>query len=155
MSWSTFELRVRLVSRETGLSPPVKYFYWPFQGSASFVDHLCYFRLVFVMLTCTSVYWCLVVDCLEKADLLAFLCLIVKLSLSHWYLGQLWCLIVLIPDLCPLSYFFILRHLIFLTLLLWTDRCHPGKILDLMRWLICSCVEKLSFQLWVTPDLTT
>ena len=35
--------------RETGLSPPVKYFYWPFQGDTSFVDHLCYFCLVFVM----------------------------------------------------------------------------------------------------------
>ena len=27
-----------LCSRETGLSPPVKYFYWPFQGGASFVN---------------------------------------------------------------------------------------------------------------------
>ena len=59
MSWSTSELRVSLARRETGLSPPVKYFYWPFQGSASFVDHLCYFCLVFVVLLCTSVYWCL------------------------------------------------------------------------------------------------
>ena len=25
--------------RETSLSPPVKYFYWPFQGGTSFVDH--------------------------------------------------------------------------------------------------------------------
>ena len=32
-------------------------------------------------------------------------CLIVKLSLSHWYPGSVWCLIVSIPDLCPLSYF--------------------------------------------------
>ena len=32
------------------LSPPVKYFYWPFQGSTSLVDHLCYFCIVFVML---------------------------------------------------------------------------------------------------------
>ena len=30
----------------TGLSPPVKYFYLPFQGGASFVDHLCYFCLI-------------------------------------------------------------------------------------------------------------
>ena len=37
---------MRLVRLETGLSPPVKYFYLPFQGGASFVDHLCYFRLV-------------------------------------------------------------------------------------------------------------
>ena len=31
--------------RLTGLSPPVKYFTDPFQGGASFVDHLCYFCL--------------------------------------------------------------------------------------------------------------
>ena len=36
-------------------------------------------------------------------------CLIVKLSLSHWYLGQVWCLIVSIPDLCPFSYFLYFR----------------------------------------------
>ena len=28
-----------------------------------------------------------------------------KLSLSHWILGQVWCLIKSIPDLCPFSYF--------------------------------------------------
>ena len=26
----------------TKICPPVKYFYWPFQGGASFVDHLCF-----------------------------------------------------------------------------------------------------------------
>ena len=31
------------------LSPPIKIFNCPFQGGASFVDHLCYFCLVFVM----------------------------------------------------------------------------------------------------------
>ena len=46
MSWPTSELRVRLARRETNLSPPVKYFNLPFQGGASFVDHLCYFCLV-------------------------------------------------------------------------------------------------------------
>ena len=35
---------------EIGLSPPVKYFNWPFQGGTSFVDHLCYLCLVIVML---------------------------------------------------------------------------------------------------------
>ena len=33
---------------------------------------------------------------------------IVKLSLSHWYPGQMWCLIVSIPDICPLSHFVML-----------------------------------------------
>ena len=43
---------VRLVRCETRLSPPVKYFFYcPFQGGASYVNHLCYFCLVFVMLS--------------------------------------------------------------------------------------------------------
>ena len=42
---------MRLARRETGLSPPVEYFY---RDGASFVDHLCYFCLVFVMLSCAS-----------------------------------------------------------------------------------------------------
>ena len=74
MSWSTSELRVRLARLETGLSPPGKIFYWPFQGGASFVYHLCYFCLVFVMLSCASVYWCLAVTCWKKPDLFALVC---------------------------------------------------------------------------------
>ena len=35
------------------------------------MDHSCYFCLVFAMLSCASVYWCLVVTCWERADLLA------------------------------------------------------------------------------------
>ena len=33
---------------------------------------------------------------------LSFVVRIVTLSLSHWYQGQVWCLIV---SICPLSYF--------------------------------------------------
>ena len=40
-----------------------------------FVDHLCYFFLVFVMLSCASVYWCLVVTCWERADPFALVCI--------------------------------------------------------------------------------
>ena len=59
VSWSTYELWVRLARRETGLSPPVAYLYWTFQCSTSFVDHLCYLCLVFVMLSCVfiAVLW--------------------------------------------------------------------------------------------------
>ena len=32
-------------------SPPVKYIYTPFKGDTSFVEHLCYLCLVFVMLS--------------------------------------------------------------------------------------------------------
>ena len=77
VSWSTSEHRVRLARRETGFSPPVKYLYWPFQGGTTFVDHLCYPCLVFVMLSSlfnaalwsyagkgpTSCLWCFIVFC--------------------------------------------------------------------------------------------
>ena len=43
----------------------------PVQGGASFVDHLCYFCLAFVMHLCATFYCCLVVTCWERADLLA------------------------------------------------------------------------------------
>ena len=75
-----------------------------FQGCASFVDHLCYFCLVFIMLSWVSVYWCLVVTCWERANLLALVCEVVT-NFPIGILGQVWCLIVLIPDLCPFSYF--------------------------------------------------
>ena len=74
VSWSTSELRVRLARHETCLSPSVKYFYWRFQNGASFMDHLCYFCLVIVILSCVSVSLCLVVTCWERAGLLALVC---------------------------------------------------------------------------------
>ena len=58
----------KLLASETGLSPPVKYFYWPFQGGTSLVDHLCYFCAF------ASAHCCLVVPCCERADLLALVC---------------------------------------------------------------------------------
>ena len=61
------------------------------------------FLSYFVMLSCTSVCWCLVVTCWERADLLALVC-DVSLWRCHFpigILGQVWCLIVSIPDLCP------------------------------------------------------
>ena len=87
--------------------PSSKIFNWPFQGGAFFVDHLCYFCLVFVMLSCASVYWCLVVTCWERDDLLALVCDVWMWS-CHFpigILGPVWCLIVSISDICPLSYF--------------------------------------------------
>ena len=107
MPWSTSEIRMRLAIRETGLSPPVKYFYWLFESGASFVDHLCCFCLVCVMLSWAYVYWCLVVTCWERADLLAALVCDVWLWSCHFPIGipvQVCCLIVSIPDFCPLSY---------------------------------------------------
>ena len=38
------------------------------------MDLLCFFSLVFAMPLCASVYMCLVVNCWERADLLALVC---------------------------------------------------------------------------------
>ena len=61
---------------------------------------------------CTSVYLYLVVTCWERADLLALVCG-VSLSVCHFpigILGQVWYLIVSIPDLCTLTYFCSFLH---------------------------------------------
>ena len=39
-----------------------------------FVDPLCYFCPVYVMLSCVSAYWCPVVTCWKRADPLALVC---------------------------------------------------------------------------------
>ena len=68
---------------------PCKRCCWPFKGGTSFVDLLCFFCLVFVLSLCVSVYLCLVVTCLERADLGSRLwCITVSLSLSRWYPGS-------------------------------------------------------------------
>ena len=67
---------------------------------------LCFFCLVFSMPLCASVYMCFLVTCWERADFLALLCG-VKLLVRHFpivILGQVWYLIVSIPDLCTLTY---------------------------------------------------
>ena len=81
------------------LKPSSKILYWSFQGGASFVDHLCYFCLV---LLCFHAR--LFVDALWSpagkgpTSWLSFV-------MSNCDVGQVWCLIVSVPDLCPLSYF--------------------------------------------------
>ena len=58
------------------------------------------FFLVFVMPLCASVYLCLVVTYWERAGLLLVVC---HFPIS--ILGQVWYLIVLIPDICPILTF--------------------------------------------------
>ena len=105
MSWSTSELRVRLAPLNR-FKPSSKIFYWPFQGGTSFVDLyvfvlycVCYvFVRVWLYVLCGhllgkgwplgSRLWCL-------------------LWVGHFpigILGQVWYLIVSIPDLCTLTY---------------------------------------------------
>ena len=72
------------------------------------MDHLRYFCLVFVMLSCEYVdaLWSL-----AGKGLTSWLSIL--MSSCHFpidILGQMWCLIVSIPDLCPLSYFYWEKH---------------------------------------------
>ena len=58
------------------------------------------------MRLCTSVYMCIVVTCWERADLLDLVCGVL-LCVCHFpisILGQVWYLIVSIPDFCTLTY---------------------------------------------------
>ena len=61
------------------------------------------FCLVFAMSLCASVYMCFVVTCGERADLLALVCGVCCEFV--FILGQVWYLILSIPDLCTLTYF--------------------------------------------------
>ena len=81
------------------------------------MDHLSYFCLLLLCLHarlfCDALWspagkeltsWLSFV--MSNCDVVTFpLVSWVTLSLSHWYPGSGGCLIVLIPDLCPLSYF--------------------------------------------------
>ena len=68
------------------------------------MDHLCNFCIVFVMLSR------LLIAALWSAPRLSFVVLnCVVVTFPFGILGQVWYLIVLIPDLCPLSYFHSVR----------------------------------------------
>ena len=100
---STSELRVRLAPLNW-FKPSSKIFYWPFQGGASFVDLLC-FCSVLCLLCCVRV--CLYVLCghlLGKGWPLGscLWCLLWVCYFPIGILGQVWYLIVSIPDLCNL-----------------------------------------------------
>ena len=67
-----------------------------------FMFHVCLYYTV------ESVPCSLVITCWERADLLALLCVMfpcVFVTFPYGVLGQVWCLIVSIPDMCLLLYF--------------------------------------------------
>ena len=74
------------------------------------MDLFCYF--VFCVCLChtvLSVSCSLVITCWERVDLLALLYVMfscVFVTFLYGILGQVWYLIVLIPDLCLLPYFY-------------------------------------------------
>ena len=103
MSWSTSELRVRLAPLNR-FKPSSKIFYWPFQGGTSFVDLLCFCSVLCLL---CFVRVCLYVLCghlLGKGWPLGsrLWCLLWVCHFPIGILGQVWYLIVSIPDLCNL-----------------------------------------------------
>ena len=106
MSWSTSELRVRLAPLNR-FKPSSKIFYWPFQGGTSFVDLLCFCSVLCLL---CFVHVCLYVLCghlLGKGWPLGsrLWCLLWVCHFPIGILGQVWYLIVSIPDLCTITYF--------------------------------------------------
>ena len=106
VSWSTSELRVRLAPLNR-FKPSSKIFYWPFQGGTSFVDLLCF---CYVLCLLCFVRVCLYVlrgHLLGKGWPLGsrLWCLLWVCHFPIGILGQVWYLIVSIPDLCNLTYF--------------------------------------------------
>ena len=77
--------------------------------SYPYMMQLSLFIRSFILSLCASVYMCFVVTCWERADLLA-LVRGVYCEFPIGILGQVWYLIVSIPDLCTLTYFYL--HLI-------------------------------------------
>ena len=49
--WSSRNLASEVGTQCNRFKPSSKIFYWPFQDGTSFVDHLCYLCIVFVMLS--------------------------------------------------------------------------------------------------------
>ena len=59
---------------KTGLSPPVKYFTDRSKAVHLLWIFFVFFYLTFAMPLYASVYMCLLVNCWERADLLALIC---------------------------------------------------------------------------------
>ena len=88
--------------------PSSKIFYWPFQGGTSFVDLLCFCSVLCLL---CFVHVCLYVLCghlLGKGWPLGsrLWCLLWVCHFPIGILGQVWYLIVSIPDLCTITYLY-------------------------------------------------
>ena len=106
VSWSTSEFRVRLAPLNR-FKPSSKIFYWPFQGGTSFVDLLCFCSVLCLLCLCARLFMCALWSPAGKGWPLGsrLWCLLWVCHFPIGILGQVWYLIVLIPDLCTHTYF--------------------------------------------------
>ena len=105
MPLSTSELRLRLVLRETGLRPPVKYFTDRSKAVLFFLSFMLFMSCVCHAFA--SVNRGPVVTWGESAGLLALVCDVYCdfVTFPFGILGKVWYLIVSAPYPCCLSYF--------------------------------------------------
>ena len=87
--------------------PSSKMFYWPFQGGTSFVDLLCFCSVLCLLCFVRVCLYVLRGHLLGKGWPLGsrLWCLLWVCHFPIGILGQVWYLIVSIPDLCNLTYF--------------------------------------------------
>ena len=106
VSWSTSELWVRLAPLNR-FKPSSKIFYWPFQGGTSFVDLLCFCSVLCLLCFVRVCLYVLRGHLLGKGWPLGsrLWCLLWVCHFPIGILGQVWYLIVSIPDLCNHTYF--------------------------------------------------
>ena len=124
--------------REIGLISS-KIFYWPFQGGTSFVDLLRFFFLSCVCYAFVRV--CLYVPCGHLLGKGWPLVCGVYLLVCHFpigILGQLWNLIVSIPDRCTLTYVIVTAFIMQVSIEIWLIR-----LIDRPYFFFCSYISIL------------
>ena len=138
MSWSTSELRVRLAPLNRS-KPSSKILYWPFQGGTSFVDLLCFCSVLCLLCFVRVCFYVLCGHLLGKGWPLGsrLWCLLWVCHFPIGILGQVWYLIVSIPDLCTLTYFL---HIQCIHNLVTLNELMSGK------WLSSSCENITIFE---------
>ena len=72
------------------------------------MDLLCFCSVLCLLCLCARLFICAMWSPAGKGltSWLSFVVSAVSLSLSHWYPGSVWYLIVSFPDLCALTYFY-------------------------------------------------
>ena len=137
MSWSTSELRVRLAPLNR-FKPSSKIFYWPFQGGTSFVDLLCFCSVLCLLCFVRICLYVLRGHLLGKGWPLSsrLWCLLWVCHFPIGILGQVWYLIVSIPDLCNLTYFGVLSNF---AIILKKKRELIAFLFWFVLWMSCYC----------------
>ena len=106
-------------------SPPLKYFYWPFQGGTSFVDHLCFF------VSCVSRLFIAALWSPAGKGLTSWLFLLYFCYFPMWYPGLGVVLDCIVSQSLPSFLLVTSKTVIFFLCLAWlaSIQQHPGSSL--------------------------